>query len=365
MTNETLFLIGFLVFIFFILALDLGLLKKKSDTVSMKQAGLMSFFVVTLAMGFYFLLINYGHLLHGIDSMDKLTHVIGKHQHPIKIVPNDLEHSLQIYNQNLGIEFLTGYVVEYALSVDNIFVIVLIFTAFGVAQRKYHRVLFWGILGAIVMRFIFIFVGAALIEKFSWIMYVFGAFLVFTGIKMFFDKDDDDKIDTQNHPVVKFANRFFKVHNNFVGNKFFVTIDGIKKITPLFLVLLIVEATDLIFAVDSIPAIFSVTKDPYIVFFSNIFAIIGLRSMFFLLAGIIDKFRFLKVGLSVLLTFIGLKMLFHHYLEEWGFTTTHSLLVIVSILGLSILLSLIFPEIKKERKIKYDPENDDNLHRNI
>lgn len=365
MTNETLFLTGFLVFIFFILALDLGLLKKKSDTISMKQAGLMSFFVVTLAMGFYFLLINYGHLLHGIDSMDKLTHVIGKHQHPIKIVPNDLEHSLQIYNQNLGIEFLTGYVVEYALSVDNIFVIVLIFTAFGVAQRNYHRVLFWGILGAIVMRFIFIFVGAALIEKFSWIMYVFGAFLVFTGVKMFFDKDDDDKIDTQNHPVVKFANRFFKVHNNFVGNKFFVTIDGIKKITPLFLVLLIVEATDLIFAVDSIPAIFSVTKDPYIVFFSNIFAIIGLRSMFFLLAGIIDKFRFLKVGLSVLLTFIGLKMLFHHYLEEWGFTTTHSLLVIVSILGLSILLSLIFPEIKKERKIKYDPENDDNLHRNI
>ncbi|WP_297984780.1 TerC/Alx family metal homeostasis membrane protein [uncultured Chryseobacterium sp.] len=365
MTNETLFLIGFLVFIFFILALDLGLLKKKSDTISMKQAGLMSFFVVTLAMGFYFLLINYGHLLHGIDSMDKLTHVIGKHQHPIKIVPNDLEHSLQIYNQNLGIEFLTGYVVEYALSVDNIFVMVLIFTAFGVAQRNYHRVLFWGILGAIVMRFIFIFVGAALIEKFSWIMYVFGAFLVFTGIKMFFDKDDDDKIDTQNHPVVKFANRFFKVHHNFVGNKFFVTIDGIKKITPLFLVLLIVEATDLIFAVDSIPAIFSVTKDPYIVFFSNIFAIIGLRSMFFLLAGIIDKFRFLKVGLSVLLTFIGLKMLFHHYLEEWGFTTTHSLLVIVSILGLSILLSLIFPEIKKERKIKYDPENDDNLHRNI
>lgn len=363
MTNETLFLGGFIIFILFILALDLGLLNKKSETVSMKQAGLMSFFVVALAMGFYFVLITYGHLLHGIDNMDRLKYIVAKHHHPIKIFPNNFEHSLQLYNQNLGIEFLTGYVVEYALSVDNIFVIVLIFTAFGVAQRNYHRVLFWGILGAIVMRFIFIFVGAALIEKFSWIMYVFGAFLVFTGIKMFFDRDSDEKIDTKNHPVVKFAKRFFKVHDNFVGNKFFVTIDGIKKVTPLFLVLLIIEATDLIFAVDSIPAIFSVTKDPYIVFFSNIFAIIGLRSMFFLLAGIIDKFRFLKIGLSVLLSFIGLKMLFHNFLEEWGFTTMHSLVIIVSILGLSILFSLIFPEQKRNRKIKSKPGSDEHLHR--
>lgn len=363
MTSETLFLLGFLLFIFFILALDLGLLNKKSDTVSMKQAGLMSFFVVALSMCFYFVLITYGHLLHGIDSIEKLQSVITRHHHPVKIIPGDLDHSIQLYNQNLGLEYLTGYVVEYALSVDNIFVIVLIFGAFGVAQKNYHRVLFWGILGAIVMRFIFIFVGAALIEKFEWIMYVFGAFLVFTGVKMFFDRESDEKIDTQNHPVVKFANRFFKVHNHFVGNKFFVTIDGVRKVTPLFLVLLIIEGTDLIFAVDSIPAIFSVTKDPYIVFFSNIFAIIGLRSMFFLLAGIIDKFRFLKIGLAVLLTFIGLKMLFHHYLEEWGFSTTHSLLIIVGILGASILFSLVFPERKKERKLKYNPENQDDLHR--
>lgn len=363
MTNETIFLLAFLVFIFFILALDLGLLKKKSDTISMKQAGLMSFFVVALSMCFYFVLISYGHLLHGIDSIEKLQQVISSHHHAVKVIPNDLQNSIQLYNQNLGLEYLTGYVVEYALSVDNIFVMVLIFGAFGVAQRNYHRVLFWGILGAIVMRFIFIFVGAALIEKFSWIMYVFGAFLVFTGIKMFFDKDGDEKIDTKNHPIVKFAKRFFKVHDHFVGNKFFVTIEGVKKITPLFLVLLIIEATDLIFAVDSIPAIFSVTKDPYIVFFSNIFAIIGLRSMFFLLAGIIDKFRFLKIGLSVLLTFIGLKMLFHVYLEVLGFTTTHSLLVIVSILGLSIFFSLIFPETKVQRKLKVNPENEDNLHR--
>lgn len=361
MNSETYFLLGFLAFIVFILALDLGLLKKKSDTVSMKQAGLMSFFVVALSMCFYFVLITYGHLLHGIDSMEKLQSVISTNHHPVKIIPNDLENSIQLYNQNLGLEYLTGYVVEYALSIDNIFVMVLVFTAFGVAPKNYHRVLFWGILGAIVMRFIFIFVGAALIERFSWIMYVFGAFLVFTGIKMFFDKDSDEKIDTQKHPVVRLASRFFKVHNHFVGNKFFVTIDGVKKITPLFLVLLIIEFTDLIFAVDSIPAIFSVTKDPYIVFFSNIFAIIGLRSMFFLLAGIIDKFRFLKVGLSVLLTFIGLKMLAHSYLEAWGFTTAHSLIIIVGILGASIMFSLIFPKQEKDRKLKYNPENDEHL----
>jgi len=297
-------------------------------------------------------------MLHGIDSIEKLQTVINKHHHPITVIPNDLEHSIAIYNQNLGLEYLTGYVVEYALSVDNIFVIVLVFTAFGVAQRNYHRVLFWGILGAIVMRFIFIFVGAALIEKFSWIMYVFGAFLVFTGIKMFVDKDKDEEIDTQNHPVVRFANKYFKVHPHFVGSKFFVTIDGVKKLTPLFLVLIIIEFTDLIFAVDCIPAIFSVTKDPYIVFFSNIFAIIGLRSMFFLLAGIIDKFRFLKVGLAALLTFIGLKMLLHHYLDDLGFTTTHSLIVIVSILGLSIFTSLLFPEDKKEKKHKIEINED-------
>lgn len=365
MSSESIFLLAFLVFILIILAVDLGLGRKSGGVVTMKKAGLMSFFVVALSMLFYFIMLQYGHLLHGIDSIEKLQYIITKHQHPVRIIPNDLEHSISLYNQNLGLEYLTGYIVEYALSVDNIFVIILIFSAFGVAEKNYHRVLFWGILGAIVMRFIFIFVGAALIANFSWIMYVFGAFLVFTGIKMFLEKDSDEEIDTQNHPIVKFANKYFKVHNHFVGNRFWVTVDGVKKMTPLFLVLLIIEATDLIFAVDSIPAIFSVTKDPYIVFFSNIFAIIGLRSMFFMLAGIINKFRFLKVGLSVLLTFIGVKMLLHHQLEVWGFQTTHSLLIILGILGTSILASLIFPEKKKERKLKYDPDNDDNLHRNI
>ena len=334
-----------------LLMLDLGIFNKKDSAVSLKQAGLMSIFIVLLSLGFYILLTYYGHLIHGIDSVERLQEVVAKHKHPVKIIPGNLDHSIMLYNKNLGLEFLTGYLVEYALSIDNIFVILLVFSGFGVAPRNYHRVLFWGIFGAIVMRFLFIFIGAALIQKFEWIMYVFGAFLIYTGVKMFIERNKEDEIDPQHHPVVKFAQKHFKVHNQFVGNKFFVVINGIKKMTPLFLVLIIVEFTDLIFAVDSIPAIFSITKDPYIVFFSNIFAIIGLRSMFFLLAGIVNKFRFLKIGLAALLTFIGLKMIFHHYLDDIGFGTSHSLIVIISILFLSIAISLLFPE-KKVRKIE-------------
>ncbi|SFH88052.1 TerC/Alx family metal homeostasis membrane protein [Halpernia frigidisoli] len=358
MTSELTFLIGFLIFIGLLLAFDLGLLSKKSETISLKHAGIMSFAVVALAMVFYFFIITYGHLIHGIDSLEKLQMIIATNKHPVEIIPNDLPHSLDLYNQNLGLEFLTGYVVEYALSIDNIFVIMLIFTSFNVKQKNYHRVLFWGILGAIVMRFAFIFVGSALIAKFDWILYVFGAFLIFTGIKMFLDRNKEETIDTEHHPVVRFSNKYFKVHNNFVGDKFWILTDGFWKITPLFLVLIIVEFTDLIFAVDSIPAIFSVTKDPYIVFFSNIFAIIGLRSMFFLLANFIDKLRYLKIGLAVLLIFIGLKMIFHTQMEEWGFKTTHSLLIILLILGTSVGTSLAYPKSEKERHLKYDPDRD-------
>ncbi|WP_113636686.1 TerC family protein [Nubsella zeaxanthinifaciens] len=344
MSHELLFIGGFLLFIVFILALDLGLFSKREHVVSLKQAGIMSFIMVVFALSFYLLLILKGDYLHGIDSMARLQEVITAHKHPISVIPGNFEASLQLYRQNLGIEFLTGYVVEYALSVDNIFVIVLIFSAFSVPEKYYHRVLFWGILGAIIMRFIFIFVGAALITRFDWILYLFGAFLVFTGVKMFFSKEEDDKIDPENHPVVKFASRFFKIHPKYEGKNFFHKIHGKRYITPLFLVLLIVEFTDLIFAVDSIPAIFAVTKDAYIVFFSNIFAIMGLRSMFFLLVNIIHKFHYLKTGLAVLLTFIGAKMLGHTYLKAWGFTTEHSLIVIVAILALSIIASLVFPK---------------------
>ena len=350
MSSELLFIGGFLLFIVFILALDLGLFSKREHVVSLKQAGVMSFIMVVLALSFYLLLVLKGEHLHGIDSMSRLQEVIIAHQHPIAIIPDNFAASLQIYKQNLGIEFLTGYVIEYALSVDNIFVIVLVFSAFAVPEKYYHRVLFWGILGAIVMRFIFIFAGAALINQFDWILYVFGAFLVFTGLRMFLSKDKEEKIDPENHPVVKFASRFFKIHPRYEGKNFFHKVNGKKMVTPLFLVLLIVEFTDLIFAVDSIPAIFAVTKDPYIVFFSNIFAIMGLRSMFFLLVNIIHKFHYLKTGLAVLLTFIGVKMLGHGYLKAWGFTTEHSLIIIVGILVVSVVASLVFP--KKIHKIE-------------
>ena len=346
MSNEILFLIGFFIFISSILILDLGIFSKKSNIISLKQASIMSFFMVFLSVVFYFILLEYGHNLHGIDNMDKLKYIIEKNSHPIDIIPNDFEHSIQLYNMNLGLEYMTGYIVEKALSVDNIFVIVLIFTTFNVDKKNYHRVLFWGIFGAIIMRFIFIFVGATLISEFNWILYIFGIFLIYTGIKMF-KPEEQEQIDTKNHPIIKFSKKYFKVHDEFIDNKFFITIDGIRKITPLFLVLIIIEFTDLIFAVDSIPAIFSVTKDPYIVFFSNIFAILGLRSMFFLLAGIIDKFKYLKIGLSFLLIFIGIKMLAHHYMKDWGFTTTNSLMIILGILTISILASLFIPDRKK------------------
>lgn len=363
MSNELIFLGGFLIFIAFILALDLGLFGKKSETISLKQAGIMSAGVVLLAIVFYVLLMSFGHHIHGIDSMEKLQTIVTKYHHPVKLIPGDLENSIERYDNNLALEFITGYVLEYALSVDNIFVIMLIFTSFNVAKSDYHRVLFWGILGAVIMRFIFIFVGAALISKFSWILYVFGAFLLYTGIKMYIDRNKTETIDTGRHPVVNFANKYFKVHNKFVGHKFWVTIDGVKKMTPLFIVLIIVEFTDLIFAVDSIPAIFSVTKDPYMVFFSNIFAIIGLRSMFFLLSGFVDKLRYLKIGLAFLLAFIGLKMLLHSYMDEIGFKTTHSLIIIISILAVSVIASLANPIRVKDRKLHYDPEKDNHLRR--
>jgi len=326
------------------LAIDLGVFNKKDHAVTLKEAAIMSSVWVTFALGFYFLLLAEGHKLHGITTYQQLEYFREKNLHNIRLNPQDFAGSLLAYKQNLAIEFLTGYVVEYALSVDNIFVMVLIFNTYGVAEKYYHRVLFWGIVGAVVMRFLFIFVGATLISKFGWILYVFGAFLVYTGIMMYLKRNIDEKIDTENHAVVRFASKYFSVYPEFVGNKFFIRRAGKRMVTPLFIVLLIVEFTDLIFAVDSIPAIFAVTKDPYIVFFSNIFAILGLRSMFFLLVNIIHKFHYLKVGLAVLLVFIGVKMLGHDWLHSWGFTTTHSLIVIVLILTISVVASLMFPK---------------------
>jgi tellurite resistance protein TerC len=344
MPSEVIFIIGFIVFIFIMMAIDLGLFGKSNKPVSLKQAGFMSAVWVTLALVFYALIFNYGHLLHHVESFAALQEINARNFHHLQLNPNDLAGGLSSYRKNLALEFITGYVVEYALSVDNIFVMVLIFSAFAVDQKHYHKVLLWGIIGAITMRFLFIFVGAALINEFHWILYLFGAFLVYTGVTMFINRNQEEEIDTENHKVVKVASKYFAVHTQFEGNKFFVKIDHKKMITPLFLVLLIIEFTDLIFAVDSIPAIFSVTKDPYIVFFSNIFAIMGLRSMFFLLVNIINKFHYLKIGLAVLLAFIGLKMLAAEYVDQIGLTTINSLFVILGILVVSIVASLVFPK---------------------
>jgi tellurite resistance protein TerC len=216
--------------------------------------------------------------------------------------------------------------------------------AFNVQERYYKRVLFWGILGALIMRFLFIFLSAALIQKYSWFLYVFGVLLVVTGIKMFLERNKEDKIETAKHPVVRIASKFFPVYPKYVGKYFFIRKNRKTMMTPMFITLLVIEFSDVIFAVDSVPAIFSITQDPYIVFFSNIFAILGLRSLFFVIVHIVNLFRFLKVGLAILLTFIGFKMLLHIQLDEWGFTTSYSLLVILAILTTSILASVLIPE---------------------
>ncbi len=349
MSNELIFFSGFAIFITLMLALDLGVFNKEDKPVSFKSAAIMSAIWVSFAIGFYFLLRFHANYLHNVSTMEELTNLVIKHKHDIRLIPDNFDLSLDIYSKNLALEFITGYVIEYALSVDNIFVMVLIFSAFAVKKEYYHRVLFWGILGAVIMRFIFIFIGATLISKFGWILYLFGAFLIYSGVMMFMNRDGDEEIDTKNHKVVRLASKFFPVYPDFVGHKFFHIENGKKYITPLFIVLLIIEFTDVIFAVDSIPAIFAVTKDPYIVFFSNIFAILGLRSMFFLLVNIIHKFHYLKTGLSFLLVFIGIKMLAHDYLKEIGFATSHSLYIILGILTVSVVASLIFP--KKEEEL--------------
>lgn len=346
---EIIFFSVFLVFIFAILLLDLGAFSKENKPVGLKEAATWSMVWVLFSVGFYFFIIQFGWLIHGIEDTAEIAARIKTFKHPISIEGLDFDQALQLYEKNLALEYITGYVIEKSLSVDNIFVILMIFYAFGVDEKYYKRVLMWGIIGAVVMRFIFIFTGAALVKEFEWILYIFGLFLVFTGIKLYVDRNKTDKIETEKHPVVRFASKYFRVHRQFEGQKFFIRIQGKWFMTPLFLVLLVIEFSDVIFAVDSIPAIFAISRDPYIIFFSNIFAILGLRAMFFLLANVINKFYYLKVGLAVLLTFIGVKMLVHHYLTEWGFTTSHSLVIILVILTVSILASMLFPpESKRE-----------------
>lgn len=342
--HEIIFFTVFLVFIIGILMFDLLFVGRKSHVISFKEALIWSLIWIGLSLLFYFLLRQWGDWLHDIRTLEDIQDKITRFRHPIKIDGLSFEEAILVYRNNLSLEYLTGYLIEKALSVDNIFVMIMIFAAFNVPEKFYKRVLFWGILGAVVMRFIFIFLSAALIQRFEWILYLFGVFLVFTGIKMYLSRNKHQKIDVQHHPVVRFSSRVFRVFPRYVGSRFFLKIDHKIYITPLFIVLLFIEFMDVIFAVDSIPAIFSITKDPYIVFFSNIFAIIGLRALFFMIVHVINKFHYLKAGLSILLIFIGGKMLLHDWLKDLGFTTLHSLLVVLGIITASIVLSLVFPK---------------------
>jgi tellurite resistance protein TerC len=300
--------IGFNVVVLSILALDLGFLHQRGKKVSVRESAIWSGVWVALSLSFAFAIYR---------TMGKET----------------------------GLEFLTGYLIEYALSVDNIFVFVLIFTYFKVPEKYQHRVLFWGIIGALVLRGVMILAGSALVTRFAWTLYIFGAFLVFTGIRMALQKDDA-AYNPEHDPVLRLSRKLIPVTNDFHGDKFFIRQPSPKggdrlAATPLFIVMLIVNTTDIIFATDSIPAIFAVTRDPFIVYTSNICAVLGLRALYFLLAGVVDKFGYLKLGLAVVLIFIGLKMLLEHFIH---IPIVASLGAVGGILGTSILASIKWPK---------------------
>ena len=347
MTPEMIFMGGFLLLVALMLALDLGVINKKNHVISFKEALIWTGVWIGVSLLFYLLIRFHAEWIHGAHTIEDLQVLNIKHGHNLTLNLADFDASLEMYRKAMSLEYLTGYLIEKALSVDNIFVMIMIFLSFKVDPKYYHKVLFWGILGAVVMRFIFIFLSAALIQRFEWILWIFGGILIVTGIKMFIERKKEEDMNMGQHPVVRFASKYLPVTRNFYAGRFFIKIRNKTFMTPLFLVLIIIEFSDVIFAVDSIPAIFSVTLDPYIVFFSNIFAILGLRSLFFVLSNVMDKFAYLKIGLAVLLTFIGVKMLLHGIFHI-SIGTGLSLLVIVGILGLSIVASLLFPP--KEEK---------------
>ncbi len=343
--SETLFFLVFSIAVMAVMLVDLGVFKKAgAEEVSFREAGFWSGAWVLLAVCFYVFLGYNGALVHGIQDVVGLRAVQQAYAPHIDLGNGSYFDQLAVFQDNLSLEFITGYLVEYSLSADNVFVFILIFNSFGVQKRYYKKILVWGILGAIVLRLIFIFLGAALLQKFDWIIYLFGAFLVYTGVKILFSKEHEEEINPGEHPVVKLLSKYFNVYKRNVIGRFFVRMKtGKLYITPIFVIVVVIAFTDILFAVDSIPAIFSISKDPYIVFFSNVFAVMGLRSLFFFLSSLMGLFRFLPMGLGVLLSFVGLKMIGHHYLEQWGFGTLASLGVILGILSVSIGLSLIFP----------------------
>ena len=346
--SEMLFLGGFVAFIAAILVLDMLVIDRKAHVVSLKEAGAWTVVWIGLALLFSVFLWFHGDMVHGISNMSDLQAVASRYAPHLKLNPDDFEASLGQYRHYMTLSYISGYLIEKTLSVDNLFVMMMIFTSFGVGKNEYQHVLNWGILGAIVMRFVFIFLGAAIISWFDWILLVFGALLVYSGIKMYLERNKKEKIDVEHHPLVRFLSRTGRMHPQFEGDSFFVKRNSKWLLTPLFVTVLVIEFSDLIFAFDSIPAVFSVSLDPYVVFFSNIFAILGLRAMFFLLAAVADRFRYLKVGVCVLLIFIGVKMLIHEYFE---IDAVASLLFIVAVLVAGVGASLVLPA-------KADADND-------
>lgn len=301
MSESAILWIFFNLFVLAMLALDLGVFHKKSHEVSVRESLSWTCVWITLAMLFNLFIYYY-------------------------------------FDKDKGLEFFTGYLIEKSLSVDNIFVIILIFSYFKVPSAYQHKVLFWGILGALIMRIAFILTGVELIHRFHWLIYIFGAFLVFTGIRML--TAGDLKIDPEKNPMVKLARRFFPVTPSFVRDRFFVKREGKNWATPLFLVVILIETTDLIFAVDSIPAILAISDDSFIVYTSNVFAILGLRSLYFALAGIEKYFKYLKYGLSAILVFVGVKMCI---VDLFKIPIEVSLILIGFTLMIAMISSRIFP----------------------
>jgi tellurite resistance protein TerC len=299
--NQLTFWILFNIFVVIMLALDLGVFHRRAHTVKFKEALVWSLVWITLA-GVFAVLVYFW---HGHTPM---------------------------------LEFITGYVIELSLSVDNLFVFLVIFRYFKVSGANQHKVLFWGILGALIMRAVFILAGVGLITRFHWIVYVFGALLIYSGVKLF--RQEGSSVDPGKNPLLKAFRRFVPVTHDYVEGKFFVRRPGLYA-TPLFVVLLVVETTDILFAVDSIPAILAITLDAFIVYTSNVFAILGLRSMYFALAGMMDLFQYLHYGLSCVLIFVGLKMLFSHY---YTMPTWIALIVVAGVLGTSVLASVLAPK---------------------
>ena len=344
MSGNILFFILFIALIVGILVLDLLVIGRKSHEVSLKEASVWTGVWVMLAFGFSLFLRFFGEYVHGISTSEELDLVLNKFYPYITQDAYGFDHNLEIFRKAISINFISGYLIEKSLSIDNLFVIMAILKSFSVKKEAHKQVLFWGIFGAIVMRFIFIFAGAKLIYRFEWVLYLFGAYLLFMGVKMFLNRNKEIHIDPQNHPVVIFLSKRFRVFPKYVGKHVFIKKEAVIYMTPLFIVIILVEISDLIFAMDSIPAIFAVTRDPYIVFFSNVFAILGLRSLFFLLVRVVEKFYLLKVGVSLLLVFVGMKLIAHEWLHHIGYKPVLSLYVILSILTLSIVLSILFPK---------------------